>query len=47
MVIREGAEVDADSSVYFSSDRTAIRAKLRIAFAFPHPASIVKITVTP
>lgn len=47
MVIREGAEVEADSSVYFSSDRTAIRAKLRIAFAFPHPASLVKITVTP
>lgn len=46
LVIREGAEVVADSSAYFSSDRTAIRAKLRIGFAFPHPKSIVKITVS-
>ena len=46
LVIREGAEVESDSSVFFSSDRTAVRGKLRASFGFPHPQSIVKITTT-
>lgn len=46
LVIREDAEVETDTSVYFSSDRVAIRAKLRVGFGFPHPASIVKIATS-
>lgn len=47
LVIREGSEVEADKSVFFTSDRVAIRAKLRIGFGFPHPPTMVKITTTP
>ena len=46
LVLREDAEVEADTSVFFSSDRTAIRAKVRAGFGFPHPASLVKISTT-
>jgi HK97 family phage major capsid protein len=45
VVIRNDASVVADSSAFFSSDRTAVRATLRIAFAFPHAAAIVKIGI--
>ncbi|CAM2884991.1 phage capsid protein [Mycobacterium intermedium] len=44
MVIREAAEVEADRSVFFTSDRVAVRAILRIGFGFPNPAAIVRIT---
>lgn len=45
-VIRSGAEVLADRSVFFTSDRVAIRCTMRCGFAFPHPPSIVKIATT-
>ena len=44
VVIREDATVTVDSSAFFSSDRSAVRAVLRVGFAFPHPASIVRVT---
>lgn len=47
LVVRDGAEVTADASVYFSSDRVAVRARLRVGFGFPDPAAIVKVKVTP
>ncbi len=34
-VVREQSEVETDSSVYFTSDRVAIRAKVRVGFGFP------------
>ncbi|MBB1052462.1 phage major capsid protein [Dietzia sp. CW19] len=43
--VREDAEVVADSSAYFSSDRVGVRAKMRATFAFNHPAALVKLTV--
>lgn len=43
--IWDDATVEADHSVLFTSDRTAIRAKLRVGFAFAHPASIAKVTL--
>ncbi|BBY15763.1 phage major capsid protein [Mycolicibacterium litorale] len=46
MVIREQAEVESDKSVFFTSDRVAIRAILRIGFGFPAPATIVRITTS-
>jgi HK97 family phage major capsid protein len=45
-VIRTGAEVLADRSVFFTSDRVAIRCTMRVGLAFPHPPSIVKIATT-
>lgn len=44
LVIRQDAEVEADASVFFTSDRTAVRGKLRCGFAFPHAAAVVKIS---
>ena len=43
VVLRKGTTVDIDSSAFFSSDRTAIRAIARLAFAFPQPAAIVSV----
>lgn len=45
-LIRSDADVVADSSAFFTSDRTAIRATLRAAFAFPHPDAVVRIDFT-
>jgi HK97 family phage major capsid protein len=44
MVVRDDAEVTADRSVFFTSDRVAVRATMRVGFAFPHPQSVVKVT---
>lgn len=44
LVIRQDAEVEADASVFFTSDRTAVRGKLRCGFAFPHSAAVVKVS---
>lgn len=41
--VRQDALVESDKSAFFTSDRVAIRATMRVAFAFPHPAAIVKI----
>jgi HK97 family phage major capsid protein len=43
VVLRNGTTVVADNSAYFSSDRVGIRATLRVGFAFPHPAAIIRI----
>lgn len=42
-VLRQGTTLDVDRSVYFSSDRVAVRATARVAFGFPHAAAIVRI----
>jgi HK97 family phage major capsid protein len=41
VVLRTDPEVVADPSPFFSSDRTAIRAILRVGIGFPHPEAIV------
>jgi hypothetical protein len=43
VVIRSDADGRVDDSAFFSSDRTAIRCTLRVSFAFPHAAAIVRI----
>jgi HK97 family phage major capsid protein len=45
LVIRQDAEIVADTSPFFTSDRVAVRATLRAGFAFAHPASIQKVTL--
>jgi HK97 family phage major capsid protein len=42
-VLRDDVDVRSDSSVYFSSDRVAVRVVARVGFGFPHAASVVKI----
>ncbi|MGV2385156.1 MAG UNVERIFIED_CONTAM: phage major capsid protein [Thermobifida fusca] len=46
VIQREGAELAVDRSVYFTSDRIAIRGIMRLTFAFPDEAAIQKITTT-
>ena len=43
-VLRQDASVVTDSSVYFTSDRVAVRATLRVSFGFTYPIAIVKVT---
>ncbi len=45
LVVRADASIEADRSVYFTSDRVAVRATMRAAFAFPHPQSVVKVSI--
>jgi HK97 family phage major capsid protein len=45
VVQAQQATLDVDSSVYFSSDRLAVRSTLRVAFGFLHPKSIVRIEI--
>jgi len=44
-VLRADTTVVADGSAYFSSDRIGVRAVMRVAFGFPHPAAVGKITI--
>ena len=44
LVVREDATVEADRSVYFTSDRVAVRAVCRVGFGFPYGAAVVKVT---
>ncbi len=43
LIIRADATIEADRSVYFTSDRVAVKATMRVGFAFPHPAAIIKL----
>lgn len=43
VVQRTNVDLAVDRSAHFTSDRTAIRATMRIGWAFPQPAAIQKI----
>lgn len=43
-VIRDDVSLEVDRSVFFTSDRVAVKATMRIGFAFGHPQSVVKLT---
>lgn len=43
VVRRNDVDLQVDKSAYFTSDRTAIRATMRVGFGFTHPAAIQKI----
>lgn len=45
-VLRDDVELAVSDDAYFSSDRIAIRATLRIGFGFPAEDSIIKMDVT-
>lgn len=44
-VVRNDVALDVDASVYFTSDRVAVRGTIRVGFGFAKPAAIVKLTV--
>lgn len=45
VVMREDATIEADRSVFFTSDRVAVRAVCRVGLGFPHPGAVVKVTL--
>ena len=45
LVVRDDATVEADSSVFFTSDRVAVKATMRAGFGFVHPASVIKVSI--
>lgn len=45
--MRQEASVTTDASIFFTSDRTAVRGLLRVGFGFPHIEAVVKIATTP
>ncbi|WP_026820176.1 phage major capsid protein [Arthrobacter castelli] len=46
VVRRNDVDLKIDKSAYFTSDRTAIRAIMRVGFGFPHEAALQKITLS-
>lgn len=46
VAMRQDVELAIDGSAFFTSDRTAIRATMRAAFAFPHPAAVQRISAS-
>lgn len=46
IAVRRDVTLDIDRSVYFTSDRVAVRATMRLAMLFPHAAAIQKISLT-
>ena len=47
IALRQGAEVKIDASVFFTSDKLAIRCTLRVSWAVTDPLSLTKIAITP
>ena len=45
-VVRDDATLEADRSVYWSSDHVGLKTTMRVAPAFAHAASVVRITLT-
>lgn len=46
VVLREDVQVAVDGSAFFTSDRIGVRGTMRVAWGFPHPASVVKIVLS-
>ncbi|MCV7379960.1 capsid protein [Mycobacterium alsense] len=47
VVLRDDVRLDVDRSRYFETDRIGIKATMRVGFAFPHPAAIVRLYDAP
>jgi HK97 family phage major capsid protein len=47
IALRQGAEVKTDASVFFTSDKLAIRTTLRVSWAVTDPLALTKIAITP
>ena len=45
VVVRTDTEIIGDRSVFFTSDRVAVRGVMRVGFGFGHPASVVKVSI--
>lgn len=43
VVLRDDVRLEVDRSVFFTSDRIAVRATMRVGIAHPHPAAVVRL----
>lgn len=43
-VVRDNARLEVDKSAFFTSDQVAVKATMRVGFAFTHPLALVKVT---
>lgn len=46
VVLRDDVRVERSTDAYFSSDRVAVKATMRVGFAFSHPAAVDKVSLT-
>ena len=46
VVMRDDVRLEVSRDAYFSSDRVAVKATMRIGFAYPHPAAVVRAALT-
>lgn len=46
LVVRNDVRVEVSADAYFSSDRVAVKATMRVGFAFPHHDAVQKITLS-
>lgn len=46
LIVRDGSRIEVDRSVFFTSDRVAVKGTMRVGFAFPNPGTLVKITAS-
>lgn len=44
VVVRDNTRLEVDKSAYFSTDQVAVKATMRVGFAFTHPLALVKVT---
>lgn len=44
VVVRDNTRLEVDKSAYFSTDQVAVKATMRVGFAFTHPDALVKVT---
>lgn len=44
VVVRDNTRLEIDRSAYFTTDQVAVKATMRVGFAFTHPLALVKVT---
>lgn len=44
VVVRDNTRLEVDKSAYFSTDQVAVKATMRVGFAFTHPLALVEVT---
>lgn len=45
VVVRDNAKIETDYSVFFTSDRVAVKGTMRVGFGFVHQAAVVKVAL--
>lgn len=46
-VMRDDVRLEVSDQAYFSSDRVGVKSTMRLSWCWPHPASVVKVSLTP